>query len=324
MSDTSNFQDIHWLLDIIQSTDVGMVVLDKNFEVQIYNRFMQVHSNIGPEQAIGSSVFDLFSYLDNEWFKRRVNTVFELGISVYTTWEQRNSVFDFSLKLPIHHETQRMFQNTTFIPLRNSRDEIEKVGIVVYDVTDTAINRAKLEMAKDELLCLSRIDKLTALWNRGYWEERLNDEFKRNQRSDSSVTLVMLDIDHFKNINDTYGHQIGDEAIRGVSRLLTENSRAIDICGRYGGEEFAAVLPDTDVDGAIIFCERLRRAIEGYVLYGEGKEIKLTVSLGIALLDKRIKYPADWIVSADKALYKSKEGGRNQTHVFGAGRVSID
>ena len=94
-----NFQDLHWLLDIIQSTDIGIVVLDKNFNVEIYNRFMQVHSGIGPEEAIEASIFDLFPYLEDEWFKRRVNTVFELGIPVYTTWEQRDNVFDFAPKL---------------------------------------------------------------------------------------------------------------------------------------------------------------------------------------------------------------------------------
>ncbi|MEE8060055.1 MAG: diguanylate cyclase [Pseudomonadales bacterium] len=324
MPDAPSFQDLHWLLDIIQSTDIGIVVLGKNFDIEIYNRFMQVHSNIGPEDAIGTNIFDLFSYLDDEWFKRRVNSVFELGIPVYTTWEQRDNVFDFSLKLPIHHETQCMFQNTTFLPLRSSLDEVEKVGIVVYDVTDTAVNRAKLEIVKDELLRLSRTDKLTALWNRGYWEERLNDEFKRNQRIKSNVALVMFDIDHFKKINDNYGHQIGDEAIRGVSKMLLESSREIDICGRYGGEEFVVILPDTDIDGAIIYSERLRKKVEAFTVHGEGQLIKFTISLGIALLDDRIKYPVDWIVSADKALYKSKDGGRNQTNVFGVGKVVSD
>ncbi len=312
-----NFQELHWLLDIIQSTDIGIVVIDRNFNIEIYNRFMQVHSNIGPEDAIETNIFDLFPYLEDEWFKRRVNTVFDLGISVYTTWEQRDNVFDFALKLPIHHETQMMYQNTTFIPLRSAADKVEKVGIVVYDVTDNAVNRGKLETAKDELLRLSRTDKLTALWNRGYWEERMVDEFKRNQRSDKQTSLVIFDIDHFKNINDTYGHQVGDDAIRMVSKLFLENSRDVDICGRYGGEEFVVLLPETDVEGAKIYCERLRKAIEDTTVHSQGESVNFTVSLGIAVLDEQTKFPTDWMVNADKALYKSKESGRNQTNVFG-------
>ena len=115
--ESSGFQDLHWLLDVIQSTDVGIVVLDKHFEIEIFNRFMQVHSNVGPEDAIHSSIFELFPYLEDEWFKRRVNAVFELGIPVYTTSEQRDNVFDFGFQLPIHYETQLMYQNTTFVPL---------------------------------------------------------------------------------------------------------------------------------------------------------------------------------------------------------------
>ncbi|WP_101760429.1 diguanylate cyclase [Oceanicoccus sp. KOV_DT_Chl] len=314
---TSDFQDLHWLLDIIQSTDVGIVVLDKGFDIEIFNRFMQVHSGISPEDAIGANVFDLFPYLEDEWFKRRVNTVFELGIPVYTTWEQRDNVFDFDLKLPIHYETRTMFQNTTFVPLHSATDQVEKVGIIVYDVTDSAVNRSKLELAKDELLRLSRTDKLTALWNRGYWEERMNEEFSRSKRSNHPTCLVMFDIDHFKNINDTYGHQVGDDAIRAVSRLMLENSREVDILGRYGGEEFAIVLPDTALDGAMIYCERLREAIANNIVESQGQTVQFTISLGIAVLDEQTRYPTDWLVNSDRALYRSKEHGRNQTNVFG-------
>lgn len=315
-ADTTNFQELHWLLDVIQSADIGIVVLDKYFEIEIFNRFMQVHSGIGPETAIGASIFDLFPYLEDDWFKRRVNTVFDLGISVYTTWEQRDNVFDFALKLPIHHDMGCMYQNSTFVPLHSATDEVAKVAIVVYDVTETAINRGKLEDARDELLRLSRTDRLTSLWNRGYWEERLNDEFRRHKRIESDVCLVMFDIDHFKNINDSYGHHVGDEAIRTVSRVLLDNSREVDICGRYGGEEFAVLLPDTNVEGAMIYCERLRKKIAETVVTCDGQSVQFTISLGIALLDDELKFATDWLVSADRALYKSKEGGRNQTNVF--------
>ncbi len=321
-SESTDFEELHWLLDIIQSADIGIVVLDREFNIQIYNRFMQVHSDIGPEDAIGTSIFDLYPYLDDDWFKRRVSTVFNLDIPVYTTWEQRDNVFDFSLKLPIHHETQCMYQNTTFVPLHSVKDEVEKVGIVVYDVTETAVNRIKLEDAKDELLRLSRTDRLTSLWNRGYWEERLNDEFRRRDRSGADVSLVMFDIDHFKNINDSYGHQLGDEAIRAVSRILLENSRDIDICGRYGGEEFAVVLPETGLDGASVYCERLRKKIEENVVSYGGQSVSFTISLGIALLGSQFSNATDWLVGADSALYQSKESGRNQTSIYQAGPKS--
>jgi diguanylate cyclase len=312
----SDFHELHWLLNIIQSTDVGIVVLDRDFNIDIYNRFMQVHSDIGPEQSIGANIFDLFPYLDDEWFKRRVTSVFDLGIPVYTTWEQRDNVFDFALKLPIHYETSCMYQNSTFIPLRSAADQVEKVGIVIYDVTDTAMNRAKLETARDELLRLSRTDLLTQLLNRGHWEERLNEEFRRYARSKNLVSLVMLDIDHFKKINDSYGHQVGDEAIRQMSAQIKANSRDVDICGRYGGEEFAVLLPDTDIVGAKVYCERLRKSVEAMVVESQGESIQFTISLGIACLGTDMNNATDWLVQSDKALYYAKENGRNQTAVL--------
>lgn len=315
--DTPNFQELHWLLDVIQSADIGIVVVDKNFDIEIFNHFMQVHSGITPEFAIGASIFDLFPYLDDEWFKRRIDTVFELGIPVYTTWEQRDNVFDFALNLPVHHQTRCMYQNTTFVPLRSAMEEVSKVAIVVYDVTETADNRMNLELARDELLRISRTDKLTALWNRGYWEERLHEEFKRASRNESHACLVMFDIDNFKNINDTYGHQLGDEAIRAVSRCVLDTSREVDICGRYGGEEFGVILPHTMIDGAFVFCERLRKSIEAITVEYGGKSVQFTISLGIAALTDETKNGVDWLSHADKALYVSKEGGRNRTSVFG-------
>ena len=312
-----SFQNLHWLLDIIQSADIGIVVVDREFNIEVFNRFLQVHSDLGNHDLVGSNLFDIFPYLDDDWFKRRVHSVFDLGIPVYTTWEQRDNVFDFRLKMPIHHEVDFMYQNTTFVPLRSSRDEVEKVGIVVYDVTDVAMNSIKLEHAKDELLRLSRTDKLTSLWNRGYWEECLLSEFKRNRRSNEPISLVMFDIDHFKRINDTYGHQVGDDAIRLVSSLLLETSRDIDTCGRYGGEEFAVILPNTDAQGAVTFCERLRKLISEQVLDGgNGEQVQFTVSLGVAQLNESISDHTVWIACSDKALYASKEGGRNQTNIF--------
>jgi diguanylate cyclase (GGDEF)-like protein len=314
--ENQSFQDLHWLLDIIQSTDIGIVVLDSNFDIEVFNRFMQVHGNINPEEVIGSSIFDVFPYLEDAWFKRRVETVFELGIPVYTTWEQRDSVFNFNLELPIRHGSDYMFQNTTFVPLRSSRDEVEKVGIIVYDVTDMANNKIGLEAAKDELLTLSRTDRLTGLFNRGHWEERLNEEFKRHHRSSEPVSLVMFDIDHFKKINDSYGHAVGDDAIRFVASTVLDMSREIDIAGRYGGEEFAVILPYTDEQGAFTFCERLRERIGGNVLKSHGQELSYTISLGIAMLGPEVRSPQEWLVSSDTALYASKEGGRNRTNIF--------
>lgn len=314
--DAHDFQELHWLLDVIQSSNIGIVVLDRSLKVEVFNRFMQAHSGISPEKAIGESILSLFSELPEQWLVRRVQSVFELGIPVYTTWEERPYLFRFPLRLPIHCEVDLMYQNVMFVPLRAANDRVERVGIVVYDVTDSAMVRRDLEAAQIELLQLSRTDRLTGLWSRGYWEERFNEEWLRVRRTSGPVSLVMFDIDHFKRINDTFGHQTGDEAIRLVARTLRETSREIDICGRYGGEEFAVILPGTPREGALNFCERLRGRIADQCMTVRGQPVQFTISLGIAGLGQEVASAHDWLEQADQALYRAKDSGRNQTQVF--------
>lgn len=312
-----DFKDLHWLLDVIQSSNIGIVVVDRTLQVEVFNRFMQAHSGIRAERAIGGKITDLFPDLPEQWLWRRMQTVFGLGIPVYTTWEERPYLFRFPLHLPIHYEADIMYQNVMFVPLRASNDKVERVGIVVHDVTESALARQALEDARGKLLLLSRTDHLTNLWTRGYWEERFHEEWQRAQRTGERVALVMFDIDHFKRINDTYGHPTGDEAIRLVSRILRANSREIDICGRYGGEEFVAILLDTDASGAKIFCERLRKAVEAGAVMGPDQQVvKFTISLGIAELGGDSESAAQWLEQADQALYRAKTGGRNQTQLF--------
>jgi diguanylate cyclase (GGDEF)-like protein/PAS domain S-box-containing protein len=314
--DAEDFKDLHWLLDVIQSSNIGIVVLDRTLHVEVFNRFMQAHSGIKSENAMGRSILELFPDLPEQWLWRRIETVFELGIPVYATWEERPYLFRFPLHLPIHYNVNMMYQNAMFVPLRAANDQVERMGIVVYDVTEIAMARQALEEAQTELLLLSRTDRLTALWTRGYWDERFNEEFRRAQRTGETMSLVMFDIDHFKHINDTYGHPIGDEAIRLVSRTLREQSREVDICGRYGGEEFVVILPHTDVDGAFIFCERLRHAIEASVVKAGKEQVRFTVSLGIAKLNDGCASANVWLEHADQALYRAKSSGRNNTQIF--------
>ena len=315
--DANDFRELHWLLDVIQSSNIGIVVLDRTLHVEVFNRFMQAHSGIHSERAMGRSIMELFTDLPEQWLWRRMQTVFELGIPVYTTWEERPYLFRFPLHLPIHYNVEIMYQNVMFVPLRAASDKVERVGIVVQDVTESAMARQALELAQAELLQVSRTDRLTNLWARGHWEERLHEEWERAKRSQQQVSLVMFDIDHFKKINDHHGHQTGDEAIRLVSRTLREVSRDVDICGRYGGEEFVVILPNTPQEGALIFCERLRNAIAAKSVLGPAHEVvQFTISLGIAELNEEIENAHQWVQQADVALYSAKNAGRNQTQIY--------
>jgi len=158
-------------------------------------------------------------------------------------------------------------------------------------------------------------DGLTGLLNRRYWESCLEREFARHQRYDNPVSLVIFDIDHFKRVNDTYGHQTGDEVIRETARITSQLVRETDFAGRYGGEEFVVLLPGTTLDGAAQFAERLRSTIERQQIDYQGSPLTFTISLGVATLaDDMAGYQA-LLERADKALYQSKEGGRNRVTV---------
>ncbi|MET0094553.1 MAG: GGDEF domain-containing protein, partial [Sedimenticola sp.] len=187
---------------------------------------------------------------------------------------------------------------------------------IVYDVTDTATDELMLQKVNRELELISRTDGLTRLMNRHAWEESVEQEFRRAVRSGRASTLVMFDIDHFKKVNDTYGHQAGDEVLRQVAETLMETQRDTDLAGRYGGEEFGVLLLDTDLEGASYFCERLRVLIEDLLVEYEGSKIQVTISLGIAEIPEYMDEYTQWIEHADKALYRSKAEGRNRISVF--------
>jgi diguanylate cyclase (GGDEF)-like protein len=181
----------------------------------------------------------------------------------------------------------------------------------------------KIKALQDELRCsnellreLSSTDALTRLFNRRHFMAVLGCEFDRTDRYGTPLSLVMLDIDHFKRLNDSYGHQVGDEALQGLGQLILAAVRSTDIAARYGGEEFCLLLPETDLDGAAEFAHRLRFAVEDKVLPVGGQEVAMTVSLGVAACPHpAVESGDDLIRLADDALYRAKRAGRNRVIV---------
>jgi len=311
-----DIREIHWLMDMLQTIDVGLVVLDRNYSVRVWNGFMENHSGRQSMHVIGANLFETFPDIPEPWFRRKVESVLTLASRSFTTWEQRPYLLRFKNYRPITGTAAFMYQNITILPLVSADGAVNHVGIIIYDVTDVAVGKIGLKDANARLAQLSRTDLLTELNNRGHWEECLRIEFARFQRTGHPCSLVMLDIDHFKNVNDTYGHQAGDEVIRATARLLRESIRTTDIAGRYGGEEFGIILVNTSAESGMILAERLRKRIEAATVSFEQFEIRYTVSLGLADLIEGVQDYTEWLGRSDQALYEAKRSGRNRAIIF--------
>ncbi|PXX91081.1 diguanylate cyclase [Marinobacter vulgaris] len=311
-TDASTF---HWLFDMLESIEVGLVVMDLDFRVQIWNGFMEHHSGITASKIRDQVLFDVFQDIPKAWLTRKVDSVAMLNTRAFTSWEQRPYLFRFRSTRPITGTEDYMYQNLTISPLAGLDGKVDKICLMVYDVTDIATNKRALERANEQLAKLSMTDRLTGLLNRGTWENLIDAEFERHRRYGHPTCLVMLDIDHFKPVNDTHGHLAGDEVIKHAANVVRDSLRQSDSLGRYGGEEFGIILPETDAEGARIICERIREAIQNTPVQTTTAPIQYTVSIGIAPLTEGPENHMQWLQQADEALYAAKEGGRNRVVV---------
>jgi len=187
----------------------------------------------------------------------------------------------------------------------------EKFNILVQQFL-LGVKRAFLYKKIQELTIT---DSLTQVFNRRYFALRFNEELERSKDFNYKLSFLMLDIDHFKGYNDHFGHLVGDTILREVADTIKENMRQIDFMGRYGGEEFAIVLTETDKEQARFAAERFRKAVESKEIKAYDENLKVTISIGIAVFPDDANDPQKLINKADQALYKAKESGRNRVCV---------
>src|SRR5580765_198063 len=181
-----------------------------------------------------------------------------------------------------------------------------------------AENLLTREYANEGLLRFAFTDYLTGLRTRGYFEQQLELEFKRAERKQQKFALLMIDIDHFKMLNDTFGHHVGDQLLRDVTSILVKDMREVDTVARYGGEEFVIILPETTENGAVFVAQRLRRAVDQAKFFaGSPHTVQhLTISIGVAVYDTDAQFKRDLIEFADAALYSAKHAGRNRVMCY--------
>ena len=215
-----------------------------------------------------------------------------------------------------------------FITAKTDEDSIEKaydIGGIDYvtkpfkpkELLARVKRELQLQELQTELKLLASTDSMTKLYNRRYFTKISEHTLDLAKREKHNLSIIMLDIDKFKNINDTYGHKIGDDVIITLSNKLIEYQRKSDIICRYGGEEFVILLPNTSIDGAKIVAQNIKKDVEAIVLnLEENKEVKFTVSLGVSSIDIKNETNIEASLKrADDALYEAKEGGRNKVCV---------
>ncbi|MEP4890223.1 MAG: diguanylate cyclase [Aliiglaciecola sp.] len=210
---------------------------------------------------------------------------------------------------------ERMAREAQEKALKLKEEAQESLEYSVQERTlELEIALRELSETNNELEQQTRTDSLTGIRNRKHFDKKFQAEARRCRRERSDLSLIMLDIDHFKNVNDTYGHVAGDEVIKHVAKVLKQNlKRTTDDACRYGGEEFALILPNTDFDGARSLGEKLREIIENTVTEVDGLQLKVTISVGVAsTVVSGVDDEKSLLESADKALYQAKRDGRNR------------
>lgn len=259
-------------------------------------------SGYTPEEVLGKSPRILQGENTAEDAKKRMRKAFESGTPV------REIVLNYD------KAGKEYWLDLNIYPLYDPFGNINYFAAIERDVTE-------LKLQEEELRMQATQDALTSLLNRRGFMEHGRFALAQARRMDWPISIVMLDIDHFKRINDTHGHDVGDEALRMLGALLREETRQSDIVGRLGGEEFALILPNTFAHAAMGVAEKLRSVVKRLLVPTGGGNLSFTVSLGIAGKSDAPDSLDELLKQADAALYAAKNGGRDQTRTFQQGEM---
>jgi diguanylate cyclase (GGDEF)-like protein len=309
-SDVMSAQGIESIVfsQVFEMVDIGLVILDRDLRVRYWNRWMQLHSNIVPDGITGSLIYEVFPNLKRPRFLNNCKTVFAFGNFSFFSQKLHQYLFPFKPISSFDMDFKFMQQSCTIGPLRNGQGEITHIFIAVHDVTETVNFEQKL-------MALNMIDALTGINNRRSLEAHLRDEVDRHKRYGHPLSLIMFDIDHFKQVNDTHGHQCGDYVLQKIAEIIGSVIRTEDILARYGGEEFCCLLPETSLTAAAVLAERFRKKIADYQFEFQKVSIRITISLGVSSMGARTSTPEALLKKADDGLYTAKNKGRNQIEI---------
>ncbi len=244
-----------------------------------------------------------------------VETYLPVGTFLPLKNKEKKIIGSFEIYMDISRYNDEIKEKVLFLTLLVAIN-LAVIGFALFQLMKKGTN--ELNVIQDELVRLSSIDSLTGVFNRRYLFQKAEEELSRIQFPDKRKTLsrsvgcILLDIDYFKRFNDTYGHLVGDEVLKGVAQMISETVRQYDVAGRYGGEEFLVFLPGADFEGTHTIAERIRNNIKKKGIDFKGKSYQLTVSAGISCLIPGDKDVETALSRADKGLYQAKERGRDR------------
>jgi len=290
---------------ILETVNIGLVILDKDLKVRYWNRWMESQSGISSDKIIGAPIFEFFPSLNTPKFLRSCKSV--LAFVNFSFFSQKLHHFLFPFKPDTSFESMftHMQQSCTMGPMRGEDNVITSIYLIIQDMTELATYELRL-------LEMNMMDGLTGIYNRRFLEKKLTEEFDRHNRYARRFSIIMFDIDFFKKVNDTYGHQCGDFILKSVSSKIASIIRKSDSLARYGGEEFCCLLPETDMNSAAKLAERFRIAVEELPNTFQDTSISVTISLGVAEMAAEHGSAEMLLKKADEALYAAKRSGRNR------------
>jgi len=317
--DTGQVRPLDFTDIVTNLLTVGIVVVDRRFSVVMWNRFMELNSNVRSEEVLGKNLFEVFPELNKNWLEKKIRSCIVLKTASHSSWQQRPYLFRFKASTMMAQDNEFMYQNATIFPVRESSGQVEGACIAIQDVTELAEAKRLLDLSLDQALDLeesNQRDSLTGVYNRRYFDEQITQEILTSRRHNRPLALAMIDIDHFKSINDKYGHAGGDAVLRTFAAKLRDMLRGSDSVCRYGGEEFALILPHISLENAGALMERLRKSVESSPVEIENGEIvQVRMSVGVASLRDGMT-PGSFVKIVDDLLYESKRAGRNRVTCF--------
>lgn len=314
----------------------GVFILAKDFRIIFWNRCLEEWTLLARESLLNTDICLHFPHLDLPKYRKRIAAIFSGGAPTVFSSQLHRHIIPASLP---GGKFRIQYTLVTGIP-SEIPGEIHAL-FSIQDVTSLteAINSYNLEhrkllaeidvrkKAEDELRKLnvklkerSIRDGLTGLHNHRHFWFVMRRDYQLAERHKSDLALLLIDLDLFKRVNDVYGHLFGDLVLKGVGKIIKKCVRTTDIVSRYGGEEFAVILPSTDLTGAGVIAENIRRAIEQHCFKNAQEKVRVTASIGVATFnDHKPDSPQRLLDMADNALYSSKEQGRNRIVVFSTG-----